>query len=135
MLVRSGTRPWSSEAWLHEAMVARLTHGAGAVRQTVMAASGAVLVRTEQQRRCTAPDRRQLPRSRSSLGDGEDQGAEVPNAGRSSRRRARCVPDRPVNAGNLRPFAGSFACLMTCAHIGPSIAAYVLLSSHWVLAA
>ena len=39
------------------------------------------------------------------------------------------MPDRPVNAGNLRSLTGTSACLMTCAHTGPSIAAYVLLSS------
>ena len=66
---------------------------------------------------------------RRSLGDDEDQGAEVSNAVRDHRRRARCVPDRSVNAGNLRSLAGTSACLTTCAHTGPSIAAYVLLSS------
>jgi hypothetical protein len=64
-----------------------------------------------------------------SLGDDEDQGGEMSNAVRDRRRRARCVPDPSVNAGNLRSLAGTSACLMTCAHTGPSIAAYVLLSS------
>lgn len=44
---------------------------------------------------------------RSSLGDDEDQGAEVPAVVRSRRRRARCVPDQPVNAGNSRSRARS----------------------------
>ncbi len=39
---------------------------------------------------------------RRSLGGDEDQGAELPTVLNDSRRRARCVPDRPVNDGNLR---------------------------------
>ncbi len=44
---------------------------------------------------------------RRSLGDDEDQGADVPSAVRDRRRRARCVPDRPVKAGNSRSLADS----------------------------
>ena len=51
---------------------------------------------------------------RSSLGGDEDQGAELPTVVRDSRRRARCVPDRPVNAGNLRSFADSLMRRLTC---------------------
>ena len=66
---------------------------------------------------------------RSSLDGDEDQGAEVPSVVRDRRRRARCVPDRPVNAGNPRSLTDTFARLLTCAWAGSSIAAYVLLSS------
>ena len=66
---------------------------------------------------------------RSSLGGDEDQGAEVPRVVRDRRRRARCVPDRPVNAGNPRSLTDTFTRLLTCAWTGPSIAVYVLLSN------
>ena len=66
---------------------------------------------------------------RSSLGGDEDQGAVVPSVVRDRRRRARCVPDRPVNAGNPRSLTDTFTRLLTCAWTGPSIAAYDLLSS------
>ena len=39
---------------------------------------------------------------RMSLGGDEDQGAELPTVVRDRRRRARCVPDQPVNTGNVR---------------------------------
>jgi hypothetical protein len=42
---------------------------------------------------------------RRSLGGDEDQGAELPTDMRGSRRRAGCVPDRPVNGGILRSLA------------------------------
>ena len=48
---------------------------------------------------------------------------------RDRRRRARCVPDRPVNAGDPRSLTDTFTRLLTCAWTGPSIAAYVLLSN------
>ena len=44
---------------------------------------------------------------RSSLGGDEDQGAEPPTVMHDHSRRARCVPDRPVNGGNLRSLADS----------------------------
>jgi hypothetical protein len=44
---------------------------------------------------------------RSSLCGAEDQGAEAQAVVRERLRRARCVPDRPVNSGNLRSLAGS----------------------------
>ncbi len=44
---------------------------------------------------------------RSSPGGDEDQGAELPRVVRDSRRRARCVPDRPVNGGCPRSLADS----------------------------
>jgi hypothetical protein len=44
---------------------------------------------------------------RRSLDGDEDQGAELPTVVHDSRRRARCVPDRPVNSGNLRSLADS----------------------------
>jgi hypothetical protein len=44
---------------------------------------------------------------RRSLGGDEDQGAELPTVLNDSRRRARYVPDRPVNDGNLRSLADS----------------------------
>ena len=66
---------------------------------------------------------------RSSLGGDEDQGAGTPSVVRDRRRRARCVPDRPVNAGNPRSLTDTFTRLLTCAWTGPSIATYVLLSS------
>jgi hypothetical protein len=55
---------------------------------------------------------------RSSLGGDEDQGAEMPGVVRDSRRRARCVPDRPVNDGNLRPLADSLTRRLTCEQAG-----------------
>jgi len=50
---------------------------------------------------------------RSLVGD-EDQGAELPTDMPGSRRRARCVPDRPVNRGNLRSLADSLMRRLTC---------------------
>ena len=55
---------------------------------------------------------------RSSLGGDEDQGAEMPGVVRDRRRRARCVPDRPVNDGNLRPLADSLTRRLTCEPAG-----------------
>ncbi len=49
---------------------------------------------------------------RSSLDDDEDQGAEVPAVVRA-RARARSVPDRPVNGGNLRSFSDNTAGITT----------------------
>jgi hypothetical protein len=43
----------------------------------------------------------------SSLGGDEDQGAEVASRHTQQRQRVRCVPDRPVNGGNLRSLADS----------------------------
>jgi hypothetical protein len=42
---------------------------------------------------------------RSSLDGDEDQGHELPAVVRVPGWRARCVPDRPVNAGNSRSLA------------------------------
>jgi hypothetical protein len=44
---------------------------------------------------------------RRSVGGDEDQGAEAPTVVRDRRRHARCVPDRPVNFGNLRSLPDS----------------------------
>ena len=44
---------------------------------------------------------------RSSLGGDEDQGAEVATVVRDRWRRARCVPDRPVKAGDSRSLPDS----------------------------
>jgi hypothetical protein len=44
----------------------------------------------------------------------EDQGAEVAADVRGRRRRTRCVPDRPVNGGNLRSLADSLMRRLTC---------------------
>jgi hypothetical protein len=51
---------------------------------------------------------------RSSLAGDEDQGAELPGVVRDSRRRARCVPDRSANGGNLRSLAHSLMRRLTC---------------------
>ena len=51
---------------------------------------------------------------RRSLGGDEDQGAELPTVVRDSRRRARCVPNRPINDGNLRSLADSLMRSLTC---------------------
>jgi hypothetical protein len=55
---------------------------------------------------------------RRSLRGDEDQGAELPTDMRGSRRRARCVPDRPVNGGNLRLLADSLIRYLTCEYAG-----------------
>jgi hypothetical protein len=54
------------------------------------------------------PDRtRAIPcKVQVSHGD-EDHGAEAPAENTRPRRRARCVPDRPVSLGNLRSLPGS----------------------------
>ena len=51
------------------------------------------------------------------VGD-EDQGAELPTVVRDRRRRARCVPDRPVNGGNFRSFADNPIHRLTCEQAG-----------------
>ena len=53
---------------------------------------------------------------RRSLGGDEDQGAEESAVMRDRRRRARCVPDRPVNAGYLRSLADSPIHRLTCVY-------------------
>jgi hypothetical protein len=55
---------------------------------------------------------------RRSLGGDKDQGAELPAVMRNRRRRARCVPDRPVNAGYLRSLADSPMHRLTCGRAG-----------------
>jgi hypothetical protein len=55
---------------------------------------------------------------RSSLDDDEDQGAEVPAVVRDPGRRARCVPDRPVNGGDLRSLADTLTRRLTCEQAG-----------------
>jgi hypothetical protein len=55
---------------------------------------------------------------RSSLGGDEDQGAEMPGVVRDSRQRARCVPDGPVNGGNLRSLTDSLMRRLTCERAG-----------------
>ena len=66
---------------------------------------------------------------RRSLDGDEDQDAEVATVVRNPGRRARCVPDRPVNAGNSRSLADTPACPLTCAQPGLRLAAHVLLSN------
>jgi hypothetical protein len=66
---------------------------------------------------------------RRSLDGDKDQGAEVATVVRDPGRRARCVPDRPVNAGNSRSLADTPACPLTCAQPGLRLAAHVLLSN------
>jgi hypothetical protein len=61
--------------------------------------------------------RGQLAGSRTGDGD-EDQGAAEPAVMRDRRRRARCVPDRPVNAGYLRSLADSPMYRLTCGRTG-----------------
>ena len=55
---------------------------------------------------------------RSSLDDDEDQGAEVPAVVRDPGRRARCVPDRPVNGGDSRSLADTLMRRLTCEQAG-----------------
>ena len=66
---------------------------------------------------------------RSSLAGDEHQGAEVPTVARDRRRRARCVPDRPVNAGNSRSLPDSPIHRLTCVQAGRPAAHTDLLSS------
>ena len=54
----------------------------------------------------------------SSLGGDEDQDAEVATVVRDRRRRARCVPDRPVSAGYLRSLPDNLIHRLTCARAG-----------------
>jgi hypothetical protein len=55
---------------------------------------------------------------RRSVGGDEDQGAMVPAVVRDRGRRARCVPDRPVNAGNLRSLPDNPIHRLTCGRAG-----------------
>ena len=55
---------------------------------------------------------------RRSLGGDEDHRAEAPTVVRDRRRRARCVPDRPVNAGNLGSLPDNPIHRLTCAQAG-----------------
>jgi hypothetical protein len=55
---------------------------------------------------------------RRSLGDDEDQGAAESAVMRDRRRRARCVPERPVNAGYLRSLSDSPMHWLTCGRAG-----------------
>jgi hypothetical protein len=66
---------------------------------------------------------------RKSLGGDDDQGAEAPAVLRDRRRRARCVPDRPVSVGNLRSFPDSPIHRFTCIQAGRPPARNELLSS------
>ncbi len=66
---------------------------------------------------------------RRSLGDDEHQGAEVPAVVRDHRRRARCVPDRPVDPGHSRLLTDIPTCPLTCALAGLRLAAHVLLGN------
>jgi hypothetical protein len=70
---------------------------------------------------------------RSSLDGDEHHGAEAPTVVRGPQAtcplRARCVPDRPVNAGNSRSLADTPSCSLTCVQAGLRRAVYVLLSS------
>jgi hypothetical protein len=66
---------------------------------------------------------------RRSLGSDKDQGAEAPTVVRDRRRRARCVPDRPVNAGNLRSLPDNPIRPLTCVQAGRPAARTELLSN------
>jgi hypothetical protein len=55
---------------------------------------------------------------RRSLDGDEDQGAEVPTVMCDPVRRARYVPDRPVNAGYLRSLPDSPMHPLTCGQAG-----------------
>jgi hypothetical protein len=55
---------------------------------------------------------------RRSVGGDEDQGAMVPAVVRDRGRRARCVPDQPVNAGNLRSLPDNPIHRLTCERAG-----------------
>jgi hypothetical protein len=55
---------------------------------------------------------------RRSPGGDEDQGVEMPAVVRDGGRRARCVPDRPVNAGNLRSLRDTPVPRLTCIRAG-----------------
>jgi hypothetical protein len=66
---------------------------------------------------------------RSSLGGDEDQGAEVATVVRDRRRRARCVPDRPVKAGDSRSLPDSPTYRLTWVWAGRPAAQTDLLSS------
>ena len=61
---------------------------------------------------------------RRSLDDDRHQGAEVRDRGR----RARCLPDRPVDAGHSRSLTDIPTWPLTCAQAGLRLAAHVLLS-------
>ena len=64
-----------------------------------------------------------------SLGGDEDQGADLPTVVCDARRRARCVPDRPVNGGNSRSLPDSPIHRPTCVHAGRPAAQTDLLGS------
>jgi len=53
-----------------------------------------------------------------SLGGDEDQDNEVPALVCDGGRRARCVPDRPVNAGYLRSLPDNLIQRLTCGLAG-----------------
>jgi hypothetical protein len=55
---------------------------------------------------------------RSSKDGDEDQGADMATVARDRRHRARCVPDRPVNAGNSRSLPDSSIHRLTCEQAG-----------------
>ncbi len=61
-----------------------------------------------------SPPRTAINSQRSLPAATKDQGAEVAADMRVSRRRARCVPDRPVNGGNSRSLADSLMRRLTC---------------------
>jgi hypothetical protein len=58
-----------------------------------------------------------------------DHGVEVLTVVRDARRRARCVPDRPVNLGNSRSLPDSLTHRLTCVRAGRPAAQTGLLSS------
>jgi hypothetical protein len=55
---------------------------------------------------------------RRSQGGDEDQGDELPTVVRDSRRRACCVPDRPVKAGKSQSLPDSPIPRLTCGRAG-----------------
>jgi len=59
----------------------------------------------------------------------EHQGAEVSTVVHDRGGRARCVPDRSVDAGNSRSLADAATCPPTSTRAGLRMAAYVPLSS------
>jgi hypothetical protein len=71
-----------------------------------------------------------VARTRQYQGDDEHQ-ADEPNDGQASghRRRARYVPDRPVNAGSLRSLPNSPMRQLTCVQAGRPAAQTDLLSN------
>ncbi len=73
----------------------------------------------QQQNTATSPDsnERELPPTPSMSWDSGQTPSGAASSGRRGRR-ARCVPDRPVNAGYLRSLLDSPVHRLTCGHAG-----------------